>query len=610
MINKLIQITAALIVGIFFAVSANAAVIWHEDMEAGPGAWGTTGFWHLQEDPQNQHVKSYLYNIVVQLPDAGYLPEAYSGSHAWWYGQTANGTFIGNPYPAPQGSWSGGTSHNPNTGNLTTPNINLNGQSKATLSFWTWWEINGVDSDLYDMMYVDVWTSGSGWHNLGNINPAEDVDAPPYKPYSSGGIGQTGIWINPKFDLTPYAGMTIKLRFRFDTVDTLYNAFRGWMIDDVKITNKQILPSFKNAKVTAKQECSGFLNGAINKPTVFSIKNAQAVSITSNQQYSISKYGNHAWVCSDKQKCFLPSGKYILWANFNSGENCPSAKTSQVSVKFKKSNLWPKAGPSGSVMSIFGNKFTNGMKVFFNGNETNVNIISSHEAIAQVPALTDGIYDIVIQEKNNTVTRILKKAYKINNSANLEISGVSPNEINNDIKNSITITGTGFSHKTKITIGGVPLKNRIFNSDNGTITGTLPKGTSPGYQNIQVTKKSQVNTEVGAIKINNNSDSLYTGKKGKNLSKPNRIKKVRVDKIAPGTFKFSWKKRARTNIYKYRVKLDGNTIKKGKIKHPKHSKTLHPVFITQHLDQELKFQVRSQNKYGQTKWKTAVFVAN
>ena len=613
MLYKLFLLIAPLFLSFLFCTSTQAAVIWHEDMEAGPTTWETTGFWHLQNNPQNQHIQSYLYNNVVQLPDAGYLPTAKSGSNVWWYGETATGSFIGNPYPTPQNVWSGGTSYNLNTGNLITPTIDLSGQSKATLSFWTWWEIEGVDSDLYDMMYVDVWTEGSGWENLDNINPAEDVDAPPYKPYSSGGVGQVGTWINPKFDLSNYADQNIKIRFRFNTIDTLYNAFRGWLIDDVKITNNQILPSFKKANITASQTCSGFSSVAINKPANFSVKNGQKVKITANQNYSISKYGNYSWVCSNKKKCYLPPGNYTIWANFNAHESCPQASQSIATVKFNKSNPWPRVGPSGSVASIFGSKFTNGIKIFLKGdtlNETNVNVISSNEAIIKIPALSDGIYDVIIKDQNNQVKRTLKNAYQINNKTKLDITGIFPLEINNDITNSITVTGTGLTKKTKVTIAGLPLKKRKFNKSAGTITGILPKGASPGYQNVQVSKKGQINTEVGALKVNSAAETLYNGKKGKNLSKPNRLKKIRVTKIAPGTFKFTWKKRTRTNNYRYRILLNGEILEKNKLKHPKHSKTLEPEFISPYAGQELKFQARSQNKYGYTKWRSILFIAS
>ncbi len=44
-------------------------------------------------------------------------------------------------------------------------------------------------------------------------------------------------WLeSPVFDLSPYAGHTIEVRFHFDAVDEYYNTFAGWAVDDVRIS--------------------------------------------------------------------------------------------------------------------------------------------------------------------------------------------------------------------------------------------------------------------------------------------------------------------------------------------------------------------------------------
>jgi hypothetical protein len=58
------------------------------------------------------------------------------------------------------------------------------------------------------------------------------------KPFSSGGFNRAPILVKEELDLSKYSGKRIKLKFRFNTVDTLYNGFRGWIIDDVKIEKK------------------------------------------------------------------------------------------------------------------------------------------------------------------------------------------------------------------------------------------------------------------------------------------------------------------------------------------------------------------------------------
>jgi hypothetical protein len=48
--------------------------------------------------------------------------------------------------------------------------------------------------------------------------------------------GASQIWRRISINLSSYVGHTIKIRFRFDTIDELYNNYEGWYVDDVKIT--------------------------------------------------------------------------------------------------------------------------------------------------------------------------------------------------------------------------------------------------------------------------------------------------------------------------------------------------------------------------------------
>jgi hypothetical protein len=43
-------------------------------------------------------------------------------------------------------------------------------------------------------------------------------------------------WETRTVDLTPYAGQTVTLRWRFDSVDATLNDFRGWHVDGIRIT--------------------------------------------------------------------------------------------------------------------------------------------------------------------------------------------------------------------------------------------------------------------------------------------------------------------------------------------------------------------------------------
>ena len=213
-----------------------------DDFESGAPGWTSDGQFNLIANPQNFAVLNPEINpTLVILPDPGNLPSAFSGNHAWWFGETATGTFIGPGWNTiTQTPLNGGTSLDTQTGSLISPVIDLNGVSQAQLRFRTWWEIEGVDVDAYDLMHVEISTDNGATFNpidRGLLNPLNDVDGESWKSYSSGGLGQPGVWLDQLFDLSPFVGNMVYLRFRFDTGDALYNGFRGWFIDDVSVTS-------------------------------------------------------------------------------------------------------------------------------------------------------------------------------------------------------------------------------------------------------------------------------------------------------------------------------------------------------------------------------------
>ncbi len=215
-------------------------VPWSEDFETGGADWTTSGFFHVLSDPQTHEVLNPTVNpFMVSLPDEGFLPLAHSGSHTLWYGEEATGSFIGADFDTAQGSHSGGTSTVPNTGWAISPEIDMSNLADATLTFWTWWEIEGVDVPWFDVMHVEASTDGGlTWSPVGSgqLNPLDDVNANAHVGYSSGGVGEPGLWVHHAFTMTEFTGGSCWIRFRFDTVDQLYNGFRGWLIDDVSVS--------------------------------------------------------------------------------------------------------------------------------------------------------------------------------------------------------------------------------------------------------------------------------------------------------------------------------------------------------------------------------------
>lgn len=213
-----------------------------DDFEGATTLWTADGQFNRIQNAQNFQVLNPAINpTLVLLPDDGHLPGAFSGQRMWWFGETATGTFIGPGWDTiPQFPLNGGTSVETQTGSLISPAIDLTGVSQASLRFQTWWEIEGVDVDAYDLMYVEIsLDNGATFLPIGRglINPLNDVDGESWKSYSSAGLGLPGAWIEQLFDLTPFVGNMAYLRFRFNSEDELYNGFRGWFIDDVNVTS-------------------------------------------------------------------------------------------------------------------------------------------------------------------------------------------------------------------------------------------------------------------------------------------------------------------------------------------------------------------------------------
>ncbi len=111
--------------------------------------------------------------------------------------------------------------------------FDLSGVDKATLSFWTWYDIEqGWD-------YANVAVSadnGRSWQLLTTQsttldNPQGNSLGPGYTGVSGG--GETPIWQQETADLTPFAGQNILLRFHAITDGALTEA--GFLVDDIAI---------------------------------------------------------------------------------------------------------------------------------------------------------------------------------------------------------------------------------------------------------------------------------------------------------------------------------------------------------------------------------------
>jgi immune inhibitor A len=118
--------------------------------------------------------------------------------------------------------------------------VDLRGQSAATLTFDTWYEI---END-YDYTFVTVSADGGKtWETLpGTLTTDEDPQGVNYGHGITGvsGVpggkleeGDRGIWTSERMDLSPYAGQEVLLRF-WQINDQGFNA-AGMLIDNIAI---------------------------------------------------------------------------------------------------------------------------------------------------------------------------------------------------------------------------------------------------------------------------------------------------------------------------------------------------------------------------------------
>jgi immune inhibitor A len=109
-----------------------------------------------------------------------------------------------------------------------THELDLSDTHKATLHFWTWYDIE----EHFDYGYVAVSTDGGRtWEMLpGTHTTSED---PNKSSYGHGYTGKSHGWLEERVDLSPYAGQRILLRFWHISDPGLNQP--GWLIDDISI---------------------------------------------------------------------------------------------------------------------------------------------------------------------------------------------------------------------------------------------------------------------------------------------------------------------------------------------------------------------------------------
>jgi hypothetical protein len=111
--------------------------------------------------------------------------------------------------------------------------FDLSGLSQATLEAWMWYDLE----EDYDYGYVAVSADGGeNWQLLSNEHTTmDDPSGDSYGPALTGrsGGGATATWVEQAFDLSPYAGQEILVRFEVITDESVTRP--GLALDDLAI---------------------------------------------------------------------------------------------------------------------------------------------------------------------------------------------------------------------------------------------------------------------------------------------------------------------------------------------------------------------------------------
>lgn len=207
-------------------------------------AWTTSGFWNRNAlvGLQNTAYPTYV-DLAPDDGSGGALPTPAAGAFSLWYGQPASGNFLGQQ-DATDVAKSGGTSVAANIGSVVSPQFVVTASApRATLRFDTWFEIESQNPNAngFDIMSIAVQDVGTGAITvLGRLNPFEDPTFFPRAatPYTSAGFNRAPVWRPVFVDLSAFRGMVIRLVLNFDTVDQQYNGFRGWIVDNVQVSDQ------------------------------------------------------------------------------------------------------------------------------------------------------------------------------------------------------------------------------------------------------------------------------------------------------------------------------------------------------------------------------------
>ncbi len=128
---------------------------------------------------------------------------------------------------------------------ISTPAMQLTTGESSELSFWTVYDIEDEDGTglAWDGGVVELSTNGTNWQRLEldlgyPTTWRASSDACSYATGSPAFSGLNLTWVRYAADLSPWAGLTVSVRWNFSTDGAVTR--EGWYIDDIEITHVQL----------------------------------------------------------------------------------------------------------------------------------------------------------------------------------------------------------------------------------------------------------------------------------------------------------------------------------------------------------------------------------
>ncbi|MGB2983583.1 MAG: right-handed parallel beta-helix repeat-containing protein [Candidatus Bipolaricaulia bacterium] len=211
-----------------------ASVFWYEDFEYSNQAAMETAGWEFAATPENlwhltteAAVPSMAYPNLVTFP---------SSDHAVWFANASAGSYGSSVAPAsvspevrgqrtriqPMGAGQGYP-----YGELTSPAIDVTGESSIDVSFKSYREVECYPQGHYDKTDVLVSFNDGAWQKVWGL---DSTTCTGMREWLAAGGATIPVAV-------PAGATSMKIRFVFDAVDNLANDFLGWLIDDLKVSS-------------------------------------------------------------------------------------------------------------------------------------------------------------------------------------------------------------------------------------------------------------------------------------------------------------------------------------------------------------------------------------